>query len=274
MKNHLFVPDEIKKHLSGDAFQALMQMYGKAFRDVRGRKTIQVTLGSKSYFVKQHFGVGWAEIFKNLLSGKRPILGAMTEVDAIQKLDEIGINTTPLIAYGIRGGNPATQQSFVITADLGNIISLEDLCVTWKDNPPTITFKRKLIIAVAQLANTLHINDLCHRDFYLCHLCLDKALLQQGEIKLYLIDLHRMKHGNNAEKLKDIAALYFSSLEAGLSTRDFLRFKKYYVQQNVIFWQKVIHRAQQLNAKFYGLKFQQKLAKERAALSNKAPEKL
>ena len=55
MNNHLVVPDEIKKHLSGDAFKALMQMPGKAFRDVRGRKTSQVALGGKSYFIKQHF---------------------------------------------------------------------------------------------------------------------------------------------------------------------------------------------------------------------------
>ena len=98
MNNHLVVPEEIKKHLSDDAFKALMQMPGKAFRDVRGRKTIQVTLAGKSYFIKQHFGVGWAEIFKNLIAFKKPILGAMTEVIAIQKLNSIGIPTTPLVA--------------------------------------------------------------------------------------------------------------------------------------------------------------------------------
>ena len=132
MKNLLFVPDEIKQYLQGDVFEALMQMPGKAFRDVPGRKTIQVAFGSKSYFIKQHFGVGWGEIFKNLISFKTPILGAMTEVHAIQKLDEIGIPTTPLVAYGQQGCSPASMRSFVMTEDLGDIDSLEDICANWR----------------------------------------------------------------------------------------------------------------------------------------------
>ena len=131
MNNILVVPDEIKKHLSGDVFQALMQMPGTAFRDVRGRKTIQVKLGDKSYFIKQHFGVGWGEIFKNLVSFKKPILSAMTEVSAIQKLSAINILTTPLVAYGQYGCNPATMQSFVMTEDLGEIVTVEELCANW-----------------------------------------------------------------------------------------------------------------------------------------------
>ena len=106
-------------------FTHIMQMHGKAYRDVGVRKTIQVNIDGKSYFIKQHFGVGWREIAKNLLSFKVPVLGAMTEVKAIQMLDAIGIATTPLVAYGQRGRNPAHLQSFVITADLGDIISLD-----------------------------------------------------------------------------------------------------------------------------------------------------
>ncbi len=95
-----------------------MELEGKAFRDVPGRKTSQVELLGKPYFIKQHFGVGWAEIFKNIVSLKKPILGAMTEVEAIQKVTSLGIATTPLVAYGQRGCNPANLQSFVFTEDL------------------------------------------------------------------------------------------------------------------------------------------------------------
>ncbi len=73
---------------------------------------------------------------KSATKWKLPILGAMTEVKAIEKLNEIDIPTTPLVAYGQRGNNPANIQSFVLTEDLGNIISLEDLCADWKNNPP------------------------------------------------------------------------------------------------------------------------------------------
>lgn len=273
-KDAIFIPDVIKKSLvKGDAFDAIMRMQGKAFRDVTGRKTIQVNLGGESYFIKQHFGVGWAEIFKSFLSFKKPILGALTEVNAIQKLDEIGIATTPLVGYGVKGGNPATQQSFIITKDLGEITSLEDLCADWKTNPPDAHFKRRLVIAVAGLARKLHQNGLTHRDFYICHLCLDVQALKQDQIKMYLVDLHRMlihRRASIGDSMKDIAALYFSTMDAGLTTRDYLRFKRYYADGfdgvNSGFWQNVSARASKLYIKLHSDKFQKRLAAEKAAV--------
>jgi heptose I phosphotransferase len=275
MKNMLVVPDEIKQHLAGDdTFAVLMRLSGKAFRDVRGRKTIQVNLGDKSYFIKQHFGVGWSEILKNLISFKQPILGAMTEVNAIQKLDEIGIATTPLVAYGQRGCSPASLQSFVMTEDLGEIISLEDLCADWKNNPPDAGFKHKLIIAAAQLAARLHNAGLCHRDFYLCHFVLKKAELPQGQLKqdkidLILIDLHRMLMGqpnDGSAVMKDIAGLYFSAMDCGLTADDWALFKQYYLPQTADFWKKTEARANQLYAKFHSEKFQKRLSAEKSSL--------
>ncbi|MDP2154050.1 MAG: lipopolysaccharide core heptose(I) kinase RfaP [Methylotenera sp.] len=271
LKEIVTVPNEIKQYLVGhDVFSAMMNLSGKVFRDVRGRKTMQLTLGEKSYFIKQHFGVGWAEIIKNLLSFKKPILGAITEVNAIKKLDEIGIATTPLVAYGVSGCNPAIQQSFILTDDLGDIVSLEDLCLSWQSSPPDVKFKRRLIIAVAKLARKLHESGVNHRDFYLCHLCLDAQLLKRGKIKLYLIDLHRMlihRSASQQHSMKDIAALYFSSMDVALTPRDYLRFKHYYGQGFSIctthFWQQVETRALKLYAKFHSDKFQKRLADEK-----------
>ncbi|MDP2246621.1 MAG: lipopolysaccharide core heptose(I) kinase RfaP [Nitrosomonadales bacterium] len=244
-------------------FDGVMSLQGEVFRDVPGRKTIRVELQGKSYFVKQHFGVGWPEIFKNLLSAKWPILTAETEWSAIQKLDEVGIPTTPAVAYGVRGANPATLQSFLITEDLGDIISLETLCADWKINPPDRRFKRHLLIKVAELARKLHDGGMNHRDFYICHICLDNAKLAQGEIYLYLIDLHRVGIRPviaSSDRMKDMAALYFSAMEAGLSKRDYLRVLRHYRQmplrrifkEELDFWCKVSVRAAKLYQKFHG----------------------
>ncbi len=275
MNNQLVVPDEIKQYLSGDAFKALMQMPGKAFRDVRGRKTIQVELGGKSYFIKQHFGVGWVEIFKNLIAFKKPILGAMTEVSAIQKLDAINILTTPLVAYGQHGCNPATMQSFVMTQDLGDIVTLEEIYADW----PTYSdaFKQALMQAMAELASKLHSSGLCHRDFYLCHFVLKKQDLMPDDLNvkgisvknLHLIDLHRMLQGqpsNGSAVMKDIAGLYFSAMQCGLSAQDLDGFKQYYLPQNATFWAQVAARSQALLTKFNSQKFQQRLQKEQSAI--------
>lgn len=243
-------------------FEYIMHLDGEVFRDVPGRKTLRVTLGGRSCFIKQHFGVGWAEIFKNLTSGKWPVLTARTEWDAIRKLGELGIATTPALGYGVRGCNPAALQSFLITQDLGDIVSLETLCADWKSKPPSAGFKRKLLMEVAELARKLHEGGMNHRDFYLCHICLDKPALLRGEMVLYLIDLHRVgirPQIRPSDRMKDLAALYFSAMEAGLSKRDHLRFLRHYRQRPLRrladeqdFWQRVARRAGKLYLKFHG----------------------
>jgi len=269
MTDKLVLPDDIRGLFGQNAFAEIMRLQGPVYRDVTGRRTMRIELTGNSYFIKQHFGVGWGEIVKNLLSFKMPVLGAMTEVKAIQKLTEVGIATTPLVGYGVKGGNPALQQSFVITRDLGDITSLEDVCADWKNNPPDAAFKRRLMIAMAELAARLHGAGLCHRDFYLCHIVLKKAELAQGEMNLILIDLHRMLVGQSSHggaAMKDIAGLYFSAMDCGFTAEDWLLFRQHYLPQTDKFWQKVEARANQLHAKFHSDKFQKRLAKEKSAM--------
>lgn len=261
-KTENFIPTDFRSLLpAGDAFEQIMSKQGEVFRDVPGRKTIRVDLGGRSYFIKQHFGVGWKEIFKNLLTLRLPILGADTEWRAIHKLGELGIATTPAVAYASRGWNPAKRRSFVVTRDLGSIVSLEDFCRDWAKHPPDPKLKRRLIEAVAALARNLHDHGLNHRDFYICHFCLDQARLAQDDILLYLLDLHRVGIRDAIHptaRMKDIAALYFSAMDAGLNSRDYLRFVRHYrgnlrtLIEDASFWKKVEARACKLYYKFHG----------------------
>ncbi len=264
------IPDFIAQQKNGDdAFEWLMQMDGKAFRNVKGRKTIQVVIEEKSYFLKQHFGIGWGEIVKSYLSLKKPVVGALTEVRAIQKLTEMGVPTTPLVAYGQRGVNPANMQSFLLTKDLGDITSLEDLCANWQEKPPAPAFKEMLIIALAQLSAKLHGAGLCHRDYYLCHFVLKKETFKRGKLELILIDLHRMLQGqpsNSSAVMKDIAALFFSAKDSGFDDADWTLFKTHYLPQSDDFWRQVQTRADKMHQKFHSDKFQQRLQSEKSAL--------
>jgi heptose I phosphotransferase len=269
-KPHLYFSELGQKYFSRFNFEQLMLLQGKPFRDVKRRKTIQFKTAGESFFIKQHFGVGWAEILKNLIVFRKPIIGAKTEKEAIQALGRIGIPTTPLVAFGEQGFNPGNKQSFLITRDLGNIVSLEDFCRDWKEHPPNNNLRQQIVIAVATLAKKLHQAGLIHRDFYLCHLCLDADLLQKGEIKLYLIDLHRMLMNQSIGgkgTMKDIAALYFSAMDVGLSPKDIELFKQNYCQGlPAKFWRDVCVRANKLYAKFHSAKFQQRLQVEKSAL--------
>lgn len=269
-KQVIYVPEAISAYLKGDVFEAMMQLNGKAYRDVPGRKTMRVEIGGRNYFLKQHFGVGWGEVFKNLLSLKLPILGAMTEVRAIQKLSEIGIATTPLVAYGQRGCNPATMQSFVLTEDLGDIVSLEEMLMDSQTYPMPDASKQRMLQAVANVASKLHSAGLCHRDFYLCHFVLSRQNAVTNHYDLHLIDLHRMLQNqspNGLAVMKDIAGLYFSMLQNGLGAQDLGIFKQHYLPQTAAFWAKVEARANKLFAKFNSTKFQQRLAKEKSAIN-------
>ena len=108
-------PEVAKAFGEGDVFASIMALQGEVFRDVSGRRTLRFQLLGKSYFAKLHYGVGWREIFKNLVTLRLPIISAATEWNAIHRLNEIGIPTTPAVAYGCQGSNPATLRSFVIT---------------------------------------------------------------------------------------------------------------------------------------------------------------
>ena len=276
IQNLLVVPEEIRQSLQQaypglDVFDALMQLQGKVFRDVADRKTMQVQIAGKTYFLKQHFGVGWGEIFKNLLSFKAPVIGAMTEVEAIQQLTALGVATTPLVAYGARGLNPATRRSFLLTQDLGDIVSLEDVCADWVQHPPVAEFKARLVIEMSKLAARMHGAGLCHRDFYLCHLVMQRAELKKGEVRLMVIDLHRMlRHqpkGGTAV-MKDIAGLIFSAMDSGFVEQDWQLFRQHYLPQSAAFWKKAYARAQRLHTKFHSRKFQQRLAQEKSVVDD------
>jgi heptose I phosphotransferase len=251
----LTLENTLKKFFANDTdlFTQIMQQRGKVYRELEGRRTQRIELGGTGYFLKQHFGVGWREIFKNLCSGRLPVISAKNEWRALQQLAALNIASLQVAGFGRRGLNPAALQSFLLTPELTNVISLEDLCKTWQALPDAVNFKRRLIREVAVIARTLHQAGINHRDFYLCHFLWEEGTPQ----KLYLIDLHRAQIRNRTPLrwvLKDLAGLYFSSKDIGLTARDIWRFVKTYRQaplreifnkeQN--FWKKVKQRGDKL----------------------------
>ncbi len=198
----------------------------------RGRRTLRFELQGRGYFLKLHWGVGWGEIFKNLASGRLPVLGAGPEWRALQRLPKLGIETMRLEAYGREGWNPARQRSFVVTRELESTVSLERYCADWKQNPPEPRRKWRLIERVALITRKLHQGGLNHRDLYLCHFLLQLPWSGAADdLHLYLIDLHRVQQRRRVPlrwRAKDLGSLWFSALEIGLTRRDLLRFLRTY----------------------------------------------
>jgi len=243
-----------------DPFASAAAIEGEVYRDVKGRRTLRFSHNNHSYFIKIHQGVGWGEIFKNLLALRLPVIGASNEYFAIKALERLGVPTLSIAAFARRGINPARQQSFLVTDELPPSVNLEEYCGRWPTARPSLRHKRQLIRQVARTSRTLHDNGINHRDYYLCHFHLDLETISTDQPLLYLIDLHRAQLRAKTPRrwrLKDIAGLYFSALDIGLTRADLLTFIREYtgmplgraLQDKAAFWRVVERKALQLYAR-------------------------
>lgn len=218
-----------------DPFVEVERLQGQVYRELEGRRTLRTEVAGRGYFVKIHRGIGWREIFKNLLTLKAPVLGAGQEWAAIQRLTAAGVPTMTAVAFGARGGNPATQHSFIITEELAPTVSLEDFTADWATTAPAPRLKRALIRRVAEMTGTMHRAGVNHRDCYICHFLLHtEQPVTADSLRLSLIDLHRAQVRAQVPRRwrdKDLAGLYFSALNIGLSGRDKLRFLRQYFRR-------------------------------------------
>jgi heptose I phosphotransferase len=256
----LKLADTLQKAWAGqDIYDVLAHLEGQVYREKEGRRTFRFERDGQSYFAKVYMGIGWKTLLACLLKFRKPIIGAENEWQAIQMLPGMGIETMRLAGYGKQGRHPVHRRSFIITEELRPTISLEDFCLNWKTQAPPPKLKRALIEQVAEIARALHANGMVHRDLYLCHFLLDTS----GDIdahpstppRLYLIDLHRVEQHRRMKqrwRIKDVAGLYFSSMDIGLTQRDLLRFIQAYhhrpwrivLHEEGRFWKKVARRAQ------------------------------
>jgi heptose I phosphotransferase len=257
----IYLDSEFEKAWAGkDPFAEAFRLDGEIFRSVKSRRTFRFELNGKSYFAKIHRGVGWREIFKNLLQLKRPVLSARNEYEAVCRLEKLGAATMKVAAFGERGKNPARIESFIVTEELVNTVSLEDFCRDWKNNPPPFALKLALIRYLAKVSRTLHRNGINHRDYYLCHFLLDVSKPLDEDVRASLIDLHRTQLRRKTPRrwvVKDIAGLYFSAMDIGMKQNDRLRFVKVYrggslretLCKKAGFWRAVERTAQRLYLK-------------------------
>jgi heptose I phosphotransferase len=233
------------------------------YRSREGRKTLRFEGGGRSYFLKLHRGVGWGEIVKNLLSLRRPVISARNEYRAIDALHRAGVDTMTVAAYTCLGRDPARLRSLVITDDLAGTVSLEDFCADWADSPPPPGLRHGVIRCLADSARRMHGAGINHRDFYLCHFHLDPASLPGPPLRCHLIDLHRAQLRRRTPRrwrIKDLAGLYFSAMDCGLTRRDRLRFLRHYSEgglrralgADAALWRSVERRALQLYRKVHG----------------------
>ena len=229
----LYLREDFKIAWKGKDPQTLLEtMDGEVYRALEARRTFRFELNGEGFFAKVHGGVGWFEIFENLIRLRKPVLGARNEWEALNKLHELGIDTMTPVGFGECGYNPATQHSFLITEELTNMVTLEDFCANWKKKPPAFALRLALVKKLAEISRTIHDNGINHRDYYLCHFMMpNETSPNPAALKLYMIDLHRAQIRITTPtrwRIKDISGLYFSAMDAGVHRKDIFRFIQTY----------------------------------------------
>ena len=262
----LYLREDFREMWKGvNPFDEVFQLTGTVYRNLDGRRTLRFEKGGRGFFLKLHTGVGWPEIFKNLVQMKRPILGAENEWRAIHRLNAIGVDTMNLAAYGSKGRNPARRVSFVITDELNGMRSLEEVTAAWKEHPPPVELKRFFAERIASMSQKLHSNGMNHRDYYICHFLTNATAESWAAepVRVVLIDLHRVELRRQTPVrwvCKDLGALCFSAMDIGLTKRDLLRFMRDYsgkslrrtLREDGRFWEAVRRRAVELYRKVNG----------------------
>ncbi|WP_372370828.1 lipopolysaccharide core heptose(I) kinase RfaP [Candidatus Uabimicrobium sp. HlEnr_7] len=259
-----YLRENLQQDLSPqNTFDDILKLCGKTYRQVKNRHTFSIDRNNKTYFIKIHTGVGWKEIFKNLLRAKIPIIGAKNEWQAIELCKKLDINTMEIAGYGKKGINPAKQKSFLITDALQSMETLEDftphfLAQATRDDP----LKQQIIKSMAVITRKLHRVNMTHHDLYICHFLIDHKKLQSNQVSLYLIDLHRAQYHSLLKRryiIKDLAAIYFSSMDLPLAEEDLHLFMETYREKSIswilkndlLFWKEVQQRAIKLYRKIH-----------------------
>ena len=258
-----FISRTLEEHFSnvpGKVFERIFTLEGEDFRLVKARRTFRFEIGGKGYFAKVHRGIGWKEIFKDILQFKIPVIGAENEYLAIRHLEKINVPTMSCAAYGKRGKNPARQESFLVTDELVNMTSLEDFVKTQEFSK----IRPDLLRVLADNLGRMHHSGLNHRDCYICHFLLDADKALAGEIQLHVIDLHRAQIRESVPfryQVKDVAGILFSSFDIMPSRMEILKFIRIYSQrklaielkENRRFWNAVEKNARKLYKKEFGI---------------------
>ncbi len=238
-----------------DPFAIVSSLPGEEYRKVKNRRTFRSEFDGRGFFIKYHRSTGWKEIFKNLFQFKIPVTGAVNEVMALKKLRSLQVPTMDIAAYAWRNCNPARRESFIITPEITDALSLE----TMVKNPLPLQMRRQLIRQLAHIIGTMHRNGINHRDCYLCHF-----LWQEKTRTLFVIDLHRAQLRKQVPRrylIKDLAGLFFSALDMPLKRSDVYRFIREYsgndlrdeLQKNRRFWRSVRRCAHKLYGKEFGV---------------------
>lgn len=161
---------------------------------------------------------------------------ARIEAEAVRRLNDDGIPTMQVAAYGEQLHSDGRLDSFLLTENLENYLPLDDflrqnfrvrrLHVSRRRSAKLVT----LLDQVADVAARFHQAGYNHRDLYCCHFFVKE--IGEGEFDVRLIDLQRVQHRRRFRRrwiVKDLAQLAYSAPRDRIKCTQKLAFLRRYL---------------------------------------------
>lgn len=170
-------------------------------------------------FLKRYQNIPKLIQIKNWINRKKRISLMGCDLEPVENLRRLGMNTPQTIAFGCQWNGLFENRSFIITEKIPDSVSLEK----------NLPIERKNFIEnLAAFVRKFHNTGFRHRDLYLCHIFCD------SNNQFTLIDLNRVFKPLFFSKkylIKDLAELYYSSPGGTVTKTDRLRFFLSYLQK-------------------------------------------
>jgi len=175
-------------------------------------------------FVKRRWGADARLRWRDLLRLRRPMTPARREWRNVLRLKRAGIAVSAPVAWGFDPqGEPRALTAF---REVGGP-SLAEWMATDAGRPAPADLRSRVIRAVALLARHLHEAGWSFPDFYAKHIYLPGVAV--GEPRAVLIDVQRLQWATGGRKVGDLARLYVSAADYGVSRRDCARLVRTYL---------------------------------------------
>ncbi len=210
------------------SFNAAKKLTKKNLASFRSRVQFEVDSPTfsetKTLFMKRYdHPPVFVQIKNRLAAHSRKSCGEI-EFKATQELNQAGINTPKVAAYGTQWGKIFEKRSFIVTEKVPDAEALERNLPAYfqgQPEPENLKLRRNFIAKLAGFINKFHRTDYRHRDLYFSH------IFYSDTGSFYLIDLARAFKPIFLKKrfqVKDIAQLYYSAPGRYFTNSDRLRF--------------------------------------------------
>jgi heptose I phosphotransferase len=209
-------------HLPQDLDAKVMDLNsGDRFHAKQGRATFRIRLdgpeGGVSVYLKRHERLPRWQGLLALWNPRGLYSPGGTEWRHLESARGLGLNVPEPVAAGEQIGPRGSLRSYLLVAELVDHKELNIALPELSAQLPPAEFarlKQSIVHEAARMTAVLHNAKAFHKDLYLCHFFLDMKLAREGQVRLALIDLHRLGwHGCTAPRWrwKDLAQLLFST---------------------------------------------------------------